>query len=292
MPSAIGCSQYRRAPVSYTHLLLLDADTLRRKVQEHGDDRYDTPFYRRVREMIEWCLRHRWLVIAATAIAFAASLVALGVGVQKQFFPAASRPELLVDLWLPNGASLKATEAQARRVERLLDEPEMKKSVKYYASYLGNGSPRFYLPLDQQLFNDNFAQFVVTTHNVDTREDLKSRLEQRFADEGGAWSGLRARVLRLENGPPVGFPVVFRVSGENFTELRRAAGEVAAVMRANPHIKEVSCHWNEMGKSIPVSYTHLEVYKRQGRCCSSCPFSCCSPAAARFRLCPKRHGRY
>ena len=236
----------------YLGYLVLDADQLRRKAQQHGDDRYDTPFYRRVRATIEWCLRHRWMVIAATVIAFAASLVALGIGVQKQFFPAASRPELLVDLWLPNGASLKATEAQARRVELLLDEPEMKKSVKYYASYLGNGSPRFYLPLDQQLFNDNFAQFVVTTHNVEAREDLKRRLEQRFADESGAWSGLRARVLRLENGPPVGFPVVFRVSGENFSELRRVAAEVAVVMRANPHLKEVSFDWNEMGKSIRI----------------------------------------
>ena len=235
----------------YLGYLVLDAEQLRRKAARHAGS-YGTPFYRRVRATIEWSLRRRWLVIAATLCAFAAALFALGFGVQKQFFPAASRPELLVDLWLPNGASLKATATQAARVEALLDEAPMKASVKYYASYLGNGSPRFYLPLDQQLFNDNFAQFVITTHDVAAREDLKRRLEQRFADQDGGWSGLRTRVLRLENGPPVGFPVQFRVSGEDFDVLRRAAAEVAVVMRANPHLKEVNFDWNEMGKAIRI----------------------------------------
>ncbi|MEF8710750.1 MAG: efflux RND transporter permease subunit [Candidatus Accumulibacter propinquus] len=232
--------------------LLLDAEKLRRKALQHGDDTYGTPFYRRVRGTIEWSLRHRWTVIAATAIVFVASLLVLTLGVQKQFFPASSRPELLVDLWLPNGASLKATEAVAREVERTLAEPEMSQSIKYFASYLGNGSPRFYLPLDQQLFNDSFAQFVVTTHGIEAREALKRRLEDRFADAAGQWSGLRTRVLRLENGPPVGFPVVFRVSGDNLAELRRVAAEVAIIMRANPHLKEVNFDWNEMGKAIRI----------------------------------------
>jgi multidrug efflux pump subunit AcrB len=232
--------------------LLLDAEKLRRKALQHGDDTYGTPFYRRVRGTIEWSLRHRWTVIAATAIVFVASLLVLTLGVQKQFFPASSRPELLVDLWLPNGASLKATEAVAREVERTLAEPEMSQSIKYFASYLGNGSPRFYLPLDQQLFNDSFAQFVVTTHGIEAREALKRQLEDRFADAAGKWSGLRTRVLRLENGPPVGFPVVFRVSGGNLAELRRVAAEVAIVMRANPHLKEVNFDWNEMGKAIHI----------------------------------------
>ncbi|EXI77717.1 MAG: Multidrug transporter MdtC [Candidatus Accumulibacter appositus] len=236
----------------YLGFLVLDADKLRRKAQAHGDDAYGSPFYRRVRATIEWSLRHRWLVISATSLAFAASLAVLALGVQKQFFPASSRPELLVDLWLPNGASLKATETQARKVEALLAEPEMAKSIKYFASYLGNGSPRFYLPLDQQLFNDNFAQFVVTSRDLAAREDLKQRLERRFADPSAEWSGLRARVLRLENGPPIGFPVQFRVSGEDLGELRRAAEEVAALMRGNPHLQEVSFDWNEMSKVVRI----------------------------------------
>jgi len=130
----------------------------------------------------------------------------------------------------------------------------MKKSVKDFVSYIGNGSPRFYLPLDQQLFNDNFAQFVVLTHDIAAREDLKQRLEAYFAaDNGDFRDGLasaRVRVLRLENGPPVGFPVQFRVSGENLAELRRAAEKVATVMRANPHLRDVSLDWNEMSKVV------------------------------------------
>ncbi|MEF8730642.1 MAG: efflux RND transporter permease subunit [Candidatus Accumulibacter meliphilus] len=236
----------------YLGFLVLDAEKLHRGAQAHGDNAYGSPFYRRVRATIEWSLEHRWLVIITTAMAFAASLAVLAFGVQKQFFPASSRPELLIDLWLPNGASLKATEAQAKKVEELLAEPEMTKSIKYFASYLGNGSPRFYLPLDQQLFNDNFAQFVVTSRDIAAREDLKQRLERRFADPSAEWSGLRARVQRLENGPPIGFPVQFRVSGKDLGELRRAAEEVATVMRNSPHLQEVSFDWNEMDKVVRV----------------------------------------
>jgi multidrug efflux pump len=237
----------------YLGYKILDHQKLQAKAEQHGADIYSTPFYRRVRASVDWCVRRRWWVIVATLLAFVLSVVAINVGVQKQFFPAASRPELLIDLWLPQGASLKATEMQAKKVEQLLiAETEMARSVKYFASYIGNGSARFYLSLDQQLFNDNFAQFVITTHDLTAREDLKQRLEQRFAAESGEWSALRARVLRLENGPPVGYPLQFRVSGENIGELRRAAEEVAIVMRANPHVKDVNFDWNEMGKTLQL----------------------------------------
>ena len=234
----------------YLGYKILDAKKLMEKAAGHADI-YATPFYQRIRSVVEWCVRRRWVVIGATLAAFVVAIAAFNTGVQKQFFPAASRPELLIDLWLPQGSSLKASDASARRVEKLLtDDPELSKSVKYFASYIGNGSPRFYLPLDQQLYNDNFAQFVVTTHGIEAREDLKKRLEEIFAAEDGEWSHLRARVLRLENGPPVGFPVQFRVSGENLHELRRVAAEVAAVMRDNPHTKDVNFDWNEMSKAV------------------------------------------
>ena len=239
----------------YLGYKMLNAKKLQAKAQQHGEDIYETPFYKRVRHSVDWCVRNRWLVIAATLAAFALSLVAFGTSVQKQFFPPASRPELLIDVWLPQGASLKATEAQAKKIEQLLIAvPEMKKSVKDFVSYIGNGSPRFYLPLDQQLFNDNFAQFVVVTNDIKAREDLKKRLEAHFSTENADWHGgianTRTRVLRLENGPPVGFPIQFRVSGENISDLRHAAEAVASVMRANPHVKDVNFDWNEMSKSV------------------------------------------
>ncbi|MBI2307948.1 MAG: efflux RND transporter permease subunit [Rhodocyclales bacterium] len=245
----------------YLGYKLLDPKKLVAKAQQHGEDIYETPFYRRFRALVEWCVRRRWLVIAATAGAFALAIAAFNSGVQKQFFPASSRPELLIDLWLPQGASLKATEAVTGKVERLLrDNADMAKSVKAHAAYIGNGSPRFYLPLDLKLFHDNFAQLVITTHGIEAREDLKARLERAFAAEDGEWSGVRARVLRLENGPPVGYPIQFRVSGNDIPALRRAAADVAAVMRANPHTADVSFDWNEMAKSV-----RLEVDQERAR---------------------------
>jgi len=239
----------------YLGYKILDAKKLQAIALEHGHDIYETGFYRRVRASVDWCLRRRWLVIGATVGAFFLSLVAFNTSIQKQFFPASSRTELLIDLWLPQGASLKSTEIQAKKIETLLlNEPDWKKSVNYFSSYIGNGSPRFYLPLDQQLFNDNFAQFVVVTHDIEAREDLKRRLEKYFSEDNADWhSGLanaRIRVLRLENGPPVGFPVQFRVSGEDVKELRRSAEEVAAIMRANPHLMDVNFDWNEMSKAV------------------------------------------
>ena len=239
----------------YLGYKILNAKKLQAKGAQHGDDIYETPFYRRVRDAVDWCVRRHWLVIGSTVMAFVLSLVVLNTVVEKQFFPASSRSELLVDVWLPQGSSLKATERVATKVEKLLlNEPEFSKSIKDFASYIGNGSPRFYLPLDQQLFNDNFAQFVVVTKDINAREELKSRLDAYFAADNADWrAGLanaRIRVLRLENGPPVGFPIQFRVSGENLAELRKVAEQVATVMRANPHVKDVNFDWNEMGKSV------------------------------------------
>ncbi|MEI7613957.1 MAG: efflux RND transporter permease subunit [Betaproteobacteria bacterium] len=239
----------------YLGYKILDAKKLQAQALQHGHDIYETAFYRRVGGAVDWCLRRRWWVIGATIAAFSLSLVAFNTTIEKQFFPASSRTELLVDLWLPQGASLASTAEQSKKIENLLlNEPEIKKSVKYFSSYIGNGSPRFYLPLDQQLFNDNFSQFVVVTHDIEAREDLKQRLETYFADTNTDWKGglanARIRVLRLENGPPVGFPVQFRVSGENIDEIRRISEDVATVMRANPHLMDVNFDWNEMSKAV------------------------------------------
>ena len=239
----------------YLGYKLLDAKKLQAQAAKHGEDLYASPFYQRVRTAVEWCLRRRWWVIGATVAAFVLSLVAFNGGVQKQFFPTSERLELLVDVWLPQGSSLKATEAQARKIEQLLlNDPEMKSDVVDFVSYIGNGSPRFYLPLDQQLFNDNFAQFVVMTRDMTAREELKQRLEKHFSNDSAAWrdglANARVRVLRLENGPPVGYPVQFRVSGDDIHALRGVADEVARVMRANPHVQDVNFDWNEMSKTV------------------------------------------
>ena len=231
----------------YIGYKLLDPKKLVEKAQKHGVDIYDTPFYRRFRALVTWCLRHRWKVILATVLIFLLSMVAFSKFVQQQFFPSASRLELMVDVWLPQGASIKATAHEVQRIEKLLkDDP----AVAYSSSYIGNGAPRYFLSLDQQLFADNFGQFVIVAKDLAAREDLKSRLQQRFAAPD--FADIRVRVVRLENGPPIGYPVQFRVMGEDLLQLREQAAAVATMMRANPHLQNINLDWNEKVKSVRV----------------------------------------
>ncbi|MCK9283032.1 MAG: efflux RND transporter permease subunit [Rhodocyclaceae bacterium] len=233
----------------YLGYRLLDPEKLMAQAKAHGDNIYDTPFYRRFGRVLEWCLDFRWLVIALTVAAFAVSVVAFKVGVPKQFFPASDRLDLLVNVWLPQNASLKATEAEVGRIEGILKNDP---AVESFSSYIGNGAPRFYLPLDQQLFANNFAEIVIATRSPEERENLKNRLRARFTAADGEFSHLRLRVMRLENGPPVGYPVLFRVMGEDIATLRDIASQVAAVMRSNPHLRDVSLDWNEQVKAVRV----------------------------------------
>ncbi|MGE0010756.1 MAG: efflux RND transporter permease subunit [Azoarcus sp.] len=205
---------------------------------------YHTPFYNRFRALVSACVRHRWLVIAATLLIFALSLVVFVRAVPQQFFPDSTRPELLVDLRLTEGASHQATEAAVKRVEHFLEQQD---GIDNYVAWLGGGSPRFYLPLDQQLAQTNFAQFVVLTKGSAEREALRTRLIELFESE--PWP-LRATVNRLENGPPVGFPVQYRVSGQDADEMRRFAHQVADAMRSNPHLSNVHLDWEEPSKAI------------------------------------------
>ncbi len=231
----------------YLGYKLLDPKALIAKAQKHGEDIYDTPFYRRFRTLLTWCLRNRWKVIGATVLIFILSMAAFSKFVQKQFFPSASRLELMVDVWLPQGASLKATAAEVQRIEKLLKDDA---AVETYSSYVGNGAPRFFLSLDQQLFADNFGQFVIVTKDLKAREDLKHRLEQKFASPD--FADIRVRVVRLENGPPIGYPVQFRVMGDDLSKLRDVSGQVADMMRANPNLQNVNYDWNEKVKSVRV----------------------------------------
>lgn len=234
----------------YIGFKLLNVEKLRKQGASHHGDIYDTPFYRRVRAAVTWCVRHRWKTIAITVAIFVLGIIAFNTGVQKQFFPPSNRPELLVDLWLPQGSSLKATEREIKRVEALIKDDDR---IASYSSYIGNGAPRFFLPLDQQLFNDNFGQLVIVTKGFDEREAVRTRLLQTFDSAAGGWSHLRVRLARLENGPPVGYPVVFRVMGDDLTTLRGIAAEVARVMRANPNVRDVHLDWNELAKTVRIA---------------------------------------
>ena len=223
--------------------LLPDLAKLHAAKHGHGQDPYGTPFYRRVRTLVEWCVRRRRLAIMLTVGAFVASVLLFRF-VPQQFFPASGRLEIMVDLKLNEGASLKATEAQVARLEKLLQEHE---GIDNYVAYVGTGSPRFYLPLDQQLPAASFAQFVVLTKSIQDREAVREWL---IGVMGEQFPTLRSRVSRLENGPPVGYPVQFRVSGEHIDEVRALARQVADKVRDNPHVVNVHLDWEEPSKVV------------------------------------------
>ena len=212
---------------------------------ERPREMFDTPFYRRLRRTIDGCIEHRYKVMAATA----ASLVLGGLGMQlteKQFFPSSNRVELMVDLWLPEGASIRATEREAARVEELLAG---NKDVASYVNYVGNGSPRFFLSLDQQLFRTNFSQTVALTKDGEGRERVIAQLRRALADN---FPGVRGRVNRVPLGPPVTYPVQFRVRGENPAELKRIADRVAEKVRANPSTVDVNIDWGDRVLALRV----------------------------------------
>lgn len=211
-----------------------------------GHDPYATPFYQRVRRVVTFCVRRRKTVILLTLVIFAAAVVLFRL-VPQQFFPASGRLELMVDLKLAEGASLKATEAEVARLEQMLKE---RAGIDNYVAYVGTGSPRFYLPLDQQLPATSFAQFVVLADSIESREALRSWLIERMRDD---FPSLRGRVTRLENGPPVGYPVQFRVTGEHIDVVRGLARQVAAKVGENPHVANVHLDWQEPSKMVRLN---------------------------------------
>ena len=206
-------------------------------------DPYATQFYQRVRGSVHWCVAHRWLVIGITLAMFVASILLFRL-VPQQFFPPSARVELMVDLKLAEGVSLNATQNQTLRLEeRLREHP----GIDNFVSYIGNGSPRFYLPLDQQLPATNFSQVVIKAKSIDDREEVRLWLMDLLNKE---FPDVRARVSRLENGPPVGYPIQFRVSGEDIPTVRRIAREVAAKVRDNSSVSNVHLNWEAPSKVV------------------------------------------
>ncbi|RMO79978.1 AcrB/AcrD/AcrF protein [Pseudomonas syringae pv. philadelphi] len=192
-----------------------------------------------------WTMRHRWLAIGITVGLFAASLFSMQF-VQNQFFPSSDRPEILVDLNLPQNASINETRKVVDRFEASLkDDPD----IERWSTYIGQGSVRFYLPLDQQLENPFYAQLVIVSKGLEERGALTARLQKRLRDD---FVGIGSYVQALEMGPPVGRPLQYRVSGENIDKVRQHAIELATLLDHNPHVGEVIYDWNEPGKVLRI----------------------------------------
>ena len=207
---------------------------------------YETRMYRGLRRVVQWCVDHRVKVVVATGGVFFASIVGFG-NVQQQFFPLSERPELFLQLRLPEGTAFNVTEKAVKDAEKLL---EGDKDISTYTAYVGQGSPRFWLGLNPQLPNEAFAEIVILSKDVEARERIKAKIEHAVAD--GALNEARVRVDRFNFGPPVGFPVQFRVIGPDANQVRDIAYQVRDVMRQNPNLKDVQLDWNEQSPYLKL----------------------------------------
>src|SRR6266487_3782468 len=207
---------------------------------------YETRMYRGLRAVVQWCVDHRVKVVLATVGVFVLSIVGFG-HVQQQFFPLSERRELFLQLRLPEGTAFNVTENSVKKAEALLKDD---KDIATYTSYVGQGSPRFWLGLNPQLPNEAFAEIVIVSKDVEARERIKARLEKAVAE--GYLTEARVRVDRFNFGPPVGFPVQFRVIGPDANKVRDIAYQVRDVVRQNPNAKEPQLDWNEQSPYLKL----------------------------------------
>lgn len=214
-----------------------------KKHREERKEMFDTGFYRTVRATVDACVKHRWLTLAITLAALVLGIVGMKK-VDKQFFPDSTRPEILVDLWLPEGASFFASEHLVKNIEtRLMKEA----GIVSVTSFVGSGAPRFYLSLDQTLAQSNASQLLILPTDLAARDTLRKSLPRILLQE---FPEARARVKILANGPPVPYPVQFRVIGEDPAVIRGIADQVKDVVRANPAMVGVNDNWNESIKVL------------------------------------------
>jgi multidrug efflux pump len=218
------------------------------KVHQNHDPHaiYETRVYRSLRRVIQWTVNHRVKTVLATVGIFVASILAFG-HVQQQFFPLSERPELFLQLRLPEGTAFNVTEKSVEKAETLLKGD---KDIATYTAYVGQGSPRFWLGLNPQLPNEAFAEIVIVAKDVEARERIKAKLENAVAD--GVLTEARVRVDRFNFGPPVGFPVQFRVIGPDTGKVREIAYKVRDIMKENPNVKEPQLDWNEQSPYLKL----------------------------------------
>lgn len=210
---------------------------------------YATARYRRLRGWVERSVNARKQVALATLGAFLLAGAVLALVLPKQFFPSSERPELLVEVYMPHGTSIEATQRVVRQLERdIMARPE----ARFVDSYIGAGAPRFFLSLNPELTDPSFAKLVVLTPSAHDRDRLRAAIEERV--RAGAYPEARVRALGLLFGPPVPYPLAFRISGPDIDQLRRTARQVAAVVRADPHAVGVNFDWGERAPALRLLF--------------------------------------
>ena len=220
---------------------------------EQGHDMYDTKFYRMFRQALTWCLNHKKMVLSITVACFICSIFLLKF-VKQEFFPPSVRPELIVEMTLPEGTSLAATEQEAKR---LADSLSGDSDIESYSYYVGKGAPRFILTMEPKLPANNYAQFIIVTKNLEARESLNKKVDTLFADN---FENVRGQVKLIQTGPPSAYPVMLRVSGYDHEKVREIAKQVSDVMADNSSLRNINFDWNEKSKIM-----HLTVDQDKAR---------------------------
>lgn len=219
-----------------------------KKVEGGHEAIYSTPNYNRFRSLLGSVIQHKWIVTAVVIGTFVVSILGMAI-VKKQFFPTSDRPEVLVEVQMPDGTSIAQTSAAAAKVETWLAK---QKEAKIVTAYIGQGAPRFYLAMSPELPDPSFAKIVVRTDNQEEREVLKLRLRQALAD--GLAPEARVRVTQLVFGPYSPYPVAFRIAGQDPEKLRKIAHEVRHVMDESPMMRTVNADW---GDRVPALHFTL-----------------------------------
>ncbi len=209
-------------------------------------EHFDTPFYNRLRRTVDWCIHHRWKTITVTVLGLVLGGVGMGL-TEKQFFPTSDRVEVMVELWLPEGSSFKATETAVDKLETFLSQDP---DVKTYVTSVGNSLPRFYLSLNQELFRPNFAHSLILTPSVPARDRLVKRLQTELDQN---FPGVRARAIRTPLGPPISYPILFRVSGPDVAQIKSIGDEVAKVIRQHDKTREINTDWGDRSPAVEVT---------------------------------------
>lgn len=239
--------------VASTVTPLIGDKLIKVKPSTERHDIYDKKFYRLFKQLLTWCLCHPKLVLTITIACFAGSLFLMTM-IKQEFFPPSIRPELIVDMTLPEGTSIQATDAEARKFAKSLDgHPD----IINYTYYVGQGSPRFVLTADPVLPNTNFAQFVILTNDANARDELGKEVRTLLANE---FTNVRGNVKVIETGPPDPYPVALRVSGDDQNQVRQIAKQVSDAMAANPDFRDINLDWNEKNKVM-----HLDIDQDKAR---------------------------
>lgn len=242
--------------VAVTFTPYLGVTLLPETVDGEHDDReagaaYRTPLYVRLRALIEWCVRRRVVVVSATVGLLLLAMAGMAGPVAKQFFPGSDRPEVLVSIFLPQGSSIGLTDRAARKVEAAIEDME---GVRSLSAFVGAGAPRFFISANPEQPDPAFAKIVAVTDDEHARDRVMQAVQRRIDD--GAFPGARVRVSQLLYGPPVIWPVEFRVIGEDQHKLRELGYRLRDLMAEHPNIVDPHLEWDERA---PAAFLNMDL---------------------------------